>query len=289
MAYIGKQPLVGNFTLLDSITATTTDTYALTKDSVAVFPQTPANCIVSLNGVIQAPTDSYTISGSDIVFASALTGSDSIDFITVLGDVLNIGVPTDGTVTTAKLADSSVTLAKLTATGTQDATTFLRGDNTFAEPSSGFSSGTAVATTSGTSIDITGIPSGVTEITVLFKAVSTNGSSAVSIQIGDGSIVTTGYTNIGGGMSASSLTNTQFTNGFVLMDSTSPSWILTGYFTLKGYGNNWFIHGGGVRDTTYPCYSFGGKTLSGTLDRIRITTTGGSDAFDAGEVNITYI
>ena len=122
MAYIGKQPLVGNFTLLDAITATTTDTYALTKDSVAVFPQTPANCIVSLNGVIQAPTDSYTISGSNIVFASALTGSDSIDFITVLGDVLNVGTVSDGT----------IGLAKLSATGTKDATTFLRGDNTFA-------------------------------------------------------------------------------------------------------------------------------------------------------------
>jgi hypothetical protein len=66
--------------------------------------------------------DSYTISGSDIVFASALTGTDSIDFITVLGDVLSIGTPTDGT----------VSLAKLSATGTKDATTFLRGDNTFA-------------------------------------------------------------------------------------------------------------------------------------------------------------
>jgi hypothetical protein len=127
MAYIGKQPLVGNFTLLDSITATTTDTYALTKDSVAVFPQTPANCIVSLNGVIQAPTDSYTISGSDIVFASALTGSDSIDFITVLGDVLNVGTVSDGT----------IGLAKLSATGTKDATTFLRGDNTFQEVPAG--------------------------------------------------------------------------------------------------------------------------------------------------------
>jgi hypothetical protein len=127
MAYIGKQPLVGNFTLLDSITATTTDTYALTKDSVAVFPQTPANCIVSLNGVIQAPTDSYTISGSDIVFASALTGSDSIDFITVLGDVLNVGTVSDGT----------IGLAKLSATGTKDATTFLRGDNTFASAGGG--------------------------------------------------------------------------------------------------------------------------------------------------------
>lgn len=121
MAYIGKQPLVGNYTVLDSLTATTTDTYALTKNSVAVFPQTPANCIVSLNGVIQAPVDSYTISGSNIVFASALTASDSIDFITVLGDVLNVGTVSDGT----------IGLAKLSATGTKDATTFLRGDNTF--------------------------------------------------------------------------------------------------------------------------------------------------------------
>jgi hypothetical protein len=142
MPYIGKIPAIGNYQTLDAITASATATYALTKGGVAVFPQTPANCIVSLNGVIQAPFSSYNISGSNIVFASALTGSDSIDFITVLGDVLSIGTPTDGTVTTAKLVDSSVTtaklndgsvsLAKLTATGTQDATTFLRGDNTFA-------------------------------------------------------------------------------------------------------------------------------------------------------------
>jgi len=122
MAYIGKQPIVGNYQVLDALTATTTATYALTKNSVAVYPQTPANCIVSLNGVIQAPFDSYTISGSNIVFASALTGSDSIDFITVLGDVLNVGTVSDGT----------IGLAKLSATGTKDATTFLRGDNTFA-------------------------------------------------------------------------------------------------------------------------------------------------------------
>ena len=113
MPYIGKIPAIGNYQVLDAITATTTDTYALTKNSVAVFPQTPANCIVSLNGVIQAPFDSYTISGSNIVFASALTGSDSIDFITVLGDVLNIGTPSDNTVTTAKLADTSVSAIKL--------------------------------------------------------------------------------------------------------------------------------------------------------------------------------
>jgi len=148
MAYIGKQPIVGNYQVLDALTATATDTYALTKNSVAVYPQTPANCIVSLNGVIQAPYDSYTISGSNIVFASALTGSDSIDFITVLGDVLNVGTVSDGTITTAKLADSSVSLAKLTATGTKDATTFLRGDNTFSVPAGGVNTPAFLATTS---------------------------------------------------------------------------------------------------------------------------------------------
>jgi hypothetical protein len=122
MAYLGRQPIIGNYQVLDALTATATDTYALTKGGVAVFPQTPANCIVSLNGVIQAPFSSYNISGSNIVFASALTGSDSIDFITVLGDVLNVGTVSDGT----------IGLAKLSATGTKDATTFLRGDNTFA-------------------------------------------------------------------------------------------------------------------------------------------------------------
>jgi hypothetical protein len=109
MAYLGRQRLMsGNYQVLDAIVATTTDTYALTKDTVAVFPQTPSNCIVSLNGVIQAPVSSYTISGSDIVFASALTGSDSIDFITVLGDVLNVGTVSDGAITSAKLGSNAI-------------------------------------------------------------------------------------------------------------------------------------------------------------------------------------
>ena len=290
MAYIGREPQIGNFQVCDAIsTVNAQAAYTMQVGGVNVSPETANHMLVSLNGILQAPTTSFTVSGSTITFAANLVTGDVINFIQILGSVLDLGVPSDATVSTAKIVDANVTLAKLSATGTKNSTTFLRGDNTFAAPSGGFSSGTAAATTSGTSIDFTGIPSGVTEINVLFKAVSTNGGSSYSIQIGDGSIVTSGYTNIGGGMSASSLTNTAFTNGFVLMDSTSGSWSLTGYFTLKGYGNNWFIFGGGVRTTTYPCYSFGGKTLSGTLDRVRITTTGGSDAFDAGEVNITYI
>ena len=104
MAYIGKEPIVGNFQKCDAITTSSTATYNLTVSSVAVSPETANNCIVSLNGVIQAPTSAYTISGSQIVFASSLTSSDVVDFILILGSVLSVGTPTDRTVTLAKLA-----------------------------------------------------------------------------------------------------------------------------------------------------------------------------------------
>jgi hypothetical protein len=107
MAYIGKQPVVGNFVKLDAITTSATATYNLLNGGVAYFPQSANNCIVSLNGVIQSPTSAYTISGSTIIFDSALTSSDSIDFILVLGDVLSIGTPSDGTITSAKLASGT--------------------------------------------------------------------------------------------------------------------------------------------------------------------------------------
>ena len=110
MAYIGKQPVVGNFVKLDAIVTSATATYNLLNGGTAYYPQTANNCIVSLNGVIQSPTSAYTISGSTIVFDSALTSSDSIDFILVLGDVLSIGTPSDGTVTSAKLASGTTGL-----------------------------------------------------------------------------------------------------------------------------------------------------------------------------------
>jgi len=122
MAYIGVQPRLGNFQACDAITTSATTTFNLLVGGTAIFPQSAQHCLVSLNGVLQAPISSYTISGSTIIFAAALTTDDSIDFITILGDTLDLGVP----------SDSTVSLAKLTATGTKDATTFLRGDNSFA-------------------------------------------------------------------------------------------------------------------------------------------------------------
>jgi hypothetical protein len=133
MAYIGREPQIGNFQVCDAITVVDAQAaYTMQVSSVDVSPESANHMIVSLNGVIQKPTDAYTVSGSTITFAANLVTGDVIDFIQILGNVLDLGVPSDNTVTTAKLSDSSVSLAKLTATGTKDATTFLRGDNTFA-------------------------------------------------------------------------------------------------------------------------------------------------------------
>jgi hypothetical protein len=139
MAYIGKTPVIGNFVKLDAISVVNGQAaYTMQNASVNFTSYENVNqFLVSLNGILQAPTDSFTVSGSTITFASNLVTGDVIDFIIVLGNTLDIGTPSDNTVTTAKLADSSVSLAKLTATGTKDATTFLRGDNTFATVVSG--------------------------------------------------------------------------------------------------------------------------------------------------------
>jgi hypothetical protein len=125
MAYIGKTPVIGNFQVCDAITVVDAQAaYTMQVSSVDVFPETANHMLVSLNGILQAPTTSYTVAGSTITFASALETGDVIDFIQILGNVLDLGVPSDNT----------VSLAKLTATGTKDATTFLRGDNTFNAP-----------------------------------------------------------------------------------------------------------------------------------------------------------
>ena len=118
MPYIGKSPVGGGFHKLDNLTASATATYALTLGSAAYYPETANQLLVSLNGVIQAPQDSFTVSGSNLIFDSALTASDSIDFVVALGDVLGVQGVTDGAVSTNKIANGAVTMAKLATSGT---------------------------------------------------------------------------------------------------------------------------------------------------------------------------
>jgi len=126
MAYIGKEPAVGNFVKLDAISTSSTNTYNLTLDSVAFTPESANHMLVSLNGVIQAPLSSFSVSGSTITFlpsSGTLSSSDSIDFIMVYGNVLDIGTPSDSTVTNAKTNFVSTS----SAAGLQ-----IKGDNTTA-------------------------------------------------------------------------------------------------------------------------------------------------------------
>ena len=111
MPFIGQQPITGAYSVLDDITTSATATYNLQLNSGAYSPASANNLLVSLNGVIQKPGSSFTISGSQITFSSALTSSDSIDFIIALGDVLSVGTPTDGC-KHKSIANSAVTGCK---------------------------------------------------------------------------------------------------------------------------------------------------------------------------------
>ncbi len=116
MAYIGKQPVVGNFQKCDAISVVNGQAaYTLNVGGAAVTPENANHMLVSLNGVLQAPGDSFTVSGSTLTFASNLATGDVIDFVIILGDVLDLGTPSDNSISTAKLVANSVTAAKFNA------------------------------------------------------------------------------------------------------------------------------------------------------------------------------
>ena len=104
MPYIGKQPTVGNFQVCDAISVVNGQAaYTLQVGGVNVAPESANHMLVSLNGILQKPGSSFTISGSTMTFASYLATGDVIDFVQILGNVLDIGQPSDDTVTAAKI------------------------------------------------------------------------------------------------------------------------------------------------------------------------------------------
>ena len=119
MAYIGVQPTLGNFQACDAITTSATDTFNLLVGGVAISPVSAQHCLVSLNGV----------------FAAALTTDDAIDFITVMGDTLDLGVPSDGTVSEPKLAANTGGIVDWQAVVT-GATTMVAGRGYFVNTTS---------------------------------------------------------------------------------------------------------------------------------------------------------
>ena len=154
-------------------------------------------------------------------------------------------------------------------------------------PSNIIKSGTAVASTSGTSIDFTGIPSWVKRITVMFSGVSTNGTSRVQIQLGTSSgFETSSYL---GSIQTATLTS-NFSAGFLTTDNASgtAAYVRHGLICISALGSNAWVASinMGLSNQGDTWCGAGSKTLSGTLDRVRITTVNGTDTFDAGSINI---
>src|SRR6056300_1794646 len=111
MAYIGKQPAIGNFVKLDAISVVNGQASYTMQNGGANFTEysNVNQFLVSLNGILQSPTDSFTVSGSTLTFASNLSTGDVIDFVMVLGNTLDVGTPSDNTISTAKLQDNAIT------------------------------------------------------------------------------------------------------------------------------------------------------------------------------------
>lgn len=168
---------------------------------------------------------------------------------------------------------------------------YIRGDNNFDTAKNGPISGTAVASTSGTSIDFTGIPSWVKRITVVFNGVSTNGNANMRLQLGTASGVETSSYNSVGGFAGASSSASASTSGFDSFGDSGATVTRSGSFVfslLSPASNTWALQGMFWSNSNFVFLMTGGKTLGSTLDRVRITTTNGTDTFDAGSINIMY-
>lgn len=150
-------------------------------------------------------------------------------------------------------------------------------------------SGTTQASTSGTAINFTGLPSGLKQITIMLSGVSTNGSSLVQFQLGSGSFQTTGYASSSTFLNYNSNGTVNASSGFVFQMAGANN-DRNGSIRLTNMGSNVWVASG-----TFSCTSAtasiicsGTATITGIVDRVRVTTVNGTDAFNAGSINILY-
>jgi len=292
MPFIGNQPALSytSFAKQDFTTSATTS-YTLSQpvaneNEIALF----------INFVRQEPTTAYTASGTSLTLTSATSASDDM-YAIFLGKAVQTVNPPAGSVGASQIADGSIALGKLSATGTKDSTTFLRGDNTFATVVAGFTLATPV-TASGTSITFSGIPSTARMIVIGTDDLSFTGAGNpnLKVELGDsGGIETTGYkatavylsTNTG----EASPGGQNFTDAFVASwqpnqsNSVHNQMILT---CLNSSTNTWnFSNLASAYPSGYIQCGAGVKSLSDTLTQIKISYSGGQ-SFDAGTINIMY-
>jgi len=249
MPYVGNKPEVGNFRKCDAITTSATATYNLLVGGVAVNPN-QNQCIVSLNGVIQSSGTSYTIASSQITFASALTSSDVIDFILILGDTLNVGT----------VSDDTIGLAQLSATGTASSSTYLRGDNSWA--------------TAGGDLSFGGDTFGAD------KTVGANDAYAFSLE-------TSGNTAIK--MDANGHVTMPLQSGFSVTKSTSSQSVSAAYVDVIFNNEIWDTNADWDGTSTFTAPVTGKYLLTGAMRIDSILSQGGSVFGRIGTSNRNYL
>jgi hypothetical protein len=201
----------------------------------------------------------------------------------------NISVMAQGASTSGILAGGYGGLGASIAPTTAGNTIFTTDGSTWSSTQK-IVRGTSVATTSGTSVSFTGIPSWVKRITLMLNGVSTNGSSFVQAQLGSTTFTTSGYvgcevlsggTNFAAGLNLSA--------GFMIAYNGAADTRYGSMVFTNISGNIWICqYIIGVSNTNVSGYGSGSVTLSGVLDRVQLTTVNGTDTFDAGSVNILY-
>ena len=185
--------------------------------------------------------------------------------------------PNSNTNRTLLLPDASTTLVGTDTTQTLTNKTIQGGTLKY---------GTSITTNGSTSYDFTGIPSWSKRITVLFNGSSLTTGTSLAIQIGSGTIQTTGYVSRADGSGGGSTTAT---NAFIVTNGFSAAGLAYGSVVLTLFSGTTWINSGNVGDSTVRTNaSTGAVTLSGVLDILRVTTTSGTDAFDGGSVNILF-
>jgi len=278
---------------------TTTSTAAnITNGTVQTLTASTANITVgtysgAINSTLGTIATLNSTTGTITNLSTTLAGDFTISQGTATLATSGATAGTYGSVTAIPFITVDAKGRITSATTGTFSSTPADGSITPAKLSQPLTSATAVTTSSGTAIDFTSIPSWVRRITVMFNAVSTNGVSPFEIRIGSGSIDSTGYAS---GAFTPNTINTGSTTGFILTAVNYAAAAYAGSITLllQNSASYIWVSSGVISDTVAPNSNGGGnssggvKTLSGVLDRIRITTTGGANTFDGGSINIMY-